>query len=187
MVRLSFLQDNGVYQELSEIALRSSARFDEGALRSPNRAHMDWGYRTTSVGEADFKPSAHMASSSRGRSDKPVDARVKRRGDTVPEETLERLQRVEERLSTVEKALVDVRGDMAALRGTLDSWDRTVDRMAEYQRSHAMLQEEVRRLKRSQGNPRIDEDPTEAAAGPDLPASTSASDPMCCGCKKYLP
>ena len=50
----------------------------------------------------------------------------------------------------------------------------------------AMLQEEVRRLKRSQGNPRIDEDPTEAAAGPDLPASTSASDPMCCGCKKYL-
>ena len=104
----------------------------------------------------------------------------------MPEETLERLQRVEERLSTVEKALVDVRGDMAALRGTLDSWDRTVDRMAEYQRSHAMLQEEVRRLKRSQGNPRIDEDPTEAAAGPDLPASTSASDPMCCGCKKYL-
>jgi predicted RNase H-like nuclease (RuvC/YqgF family) len=81
----------------------------------------------------------------------------------VPEETLERLQRVEERL---EKALVDVRGDMAALRGTLDSWDRTVDRMAEYQRSHAMLQEEVRRLKRSQGNPRIDEDPTEAAAPP---------------------
>ena len=182
VVRLSFLQDNGVYQEPSEIALRSSARFDEGAMRSPNRAHMDWGYRTTSVGESDFKPSAHMASSSRGRSNGPV----KRRGDPVPEETLERLQRVEERLSTMEKALVDVRGDMAALRGTLDSWDRTVDRMAEYQRSHAMLQEEVRRLKRSQGNPRIDEDPTEAAAGPDLPASTSASDPMCCGCKKYL-
>ena len=41
----------------------------------------------------------------------------------------------------MEKALVDVRGDMAALRGTLDSWDRSVDRMAEYQRSHAMLQE----------------------------------------------
>ena len=140
VVRLSFLQDNGVYQEPSEIALRSSARFDEGAMRSPNRAHMDWGYRTTSVGESYFKPSAHMASSSRGRSDEPANARVKRRGSPpVPEETLERLQRVEERLSTMEKALVDVRGDMAALRGTLDSWDRTVDRMAKYQRSHAML------------------------------------------------
>ena len=89
VVRLSFLQDNGVYQEPSEIALRSSARFDEGAMRSPNRAHMDWGYRTTSVRESDFKPSAHMASSSRGRSD---DARVKRRGSPpVPEEMLERL------------------------------------------------------------------------------------------------
>jgi hypothetical protein len=42
-----------------------------------------------------------MALSSRGRSNGPV----KRRGSPpVPEETLERLQRVEERLSTVEKA-----------------------------------------------------------------------------------
>ena len=87
---------------------------------------------------------------------------------------------MENGLSSLESGLSDLRGDFVSLRGTLDSWDRTVDRMGEYQRSHAMLQEEVRRLKRSQGNPRIDEDPTEAAAGPDLPASTSASDPMCC-------
>ena len=44
-VHLDFYQDNGSYAEPSEIMLSIRARFDESAMRSPSRAHLDWGVR----------------------------------------------------------------------------------------------------------------------------------------------
>ena len=42
-VFLLFHQDNGIYEEPSEIVLGREARYDEAAIRSTSRAHLDWG------------------------------------------------------------------------------------------------------------------------------------------------
>jgi hypothetical protein len=201
-VFLLFHQDNGIYEEPSEIVLRREARYDEGSIKSVNRAHLDWCYRLKkTAGEQDFQRSAHASSAATGearQSQEPSLPRAAaataaggkrtREGESERSDILDRLRRVENGLSSLESGLSDLRGDFVSLRGTLDSWDRTVDRMGEYQRSHAMLQEEVRRIKRSTG---LDAAPTDpATAGPSSsdapPASSSASDPMCSGCKKYV-
>jgi hypothetical protein len=200
-VYLWFYQDNGVYVEPSEIKLRREAMFGEDAMKSTSRAHLDWGYRLrVSAGESGFQRSAYAATGGGPISSEEITVMVpravaaatgssgKRKLEMVQErETYERLCGMERRLSSLEKGLGDLRGDIVALRGTLDSWDRTVDRMGEYQRSHAMLQEEVRRLKRSTG---LDAAPSDPQAGPSssetLPTSSSASDPICTGCKKYV-
>ena len=66
-VFLLFHQDNGVYEEPSEIVLRRQAMYDEGAMRSANRAHLDWGYRLKKTArEQDFQRSAHASSAATG-------------------------------------------------------------------------------------------------------------------------
>jgi hypothetical protein len=169
-------------------------------MRSANRAHLDWGYRLkkTAGEQQDFQRSAHASSAATGdarQSQEPSVPRAAaaaggkrtREGESERSDILDRLRRVETCLSSLESGLSDLRGDLVVLRGKMDAWDRTVDRMAEYQRSHAMLQEEVRRLKRSTG---LDAAPTDpAAAGPSYdppPSSSSASDPLCTACKKYV-
>ena len=193
-VFLLFHQDNGIYEEPSEIVLRRQAMYDEAAIRSTSRAHLDWGYRLKkTAGEQDFRRSAHASSAATGdtrqsQEPSPRTAAAAAGGKRTREgesDTLDRLRRVETCLSSLESGLSDLRGDLVVLRGKMDAWDRTVDRMGEYQRSHAMLQEEVRRLKRSTG---LDAAPTDPAAGPsdDPPPSSSASDPLCTACKKYV-
>jgi hypothetical protein len=83
--------------------------------------------------------------------------------------------------------------DMAALRGRFDAWDVTISRMGDYQRQHAMLVEEVRKLKLSV---RLDASPGDATVGSAANGETvtvattpqaqraSASDPLCSACGK---
>ena len=177
-VELLFLQDNGLYKEPSEITLRKKAMYDEGSMQSSRRAHLDWGYRSKSVGELDFQLSVHATTG-------PQVGALQTSHDPIPIASKRRAEEnVESRLVNLERGLSDLRGDVLALRGTLDSWDRTVDRMGEYQRSHAMLQEEVRRLKRSTG---LDGGPSDAPPPESLPmTSNSASDPLCSSCSKYV-
>ena len=66
-VFLLFHQDNGIYEEPSEIVLGREARYDEAAIRSTSRAHLDWGYRLKkTAGEQDFQRSAHASSAATG-------------------------------------------------------------------------------------------------------------------------
>ena len=91
IVHLSYLQDNGRYQDQTEIRLMSRAKFDESAMRSPSRAHMDWAHRLSSVGETDFRLSAHANPSSlqlsvprrRDEAPAPTSHSHKRRGDST--------------------------------------------------------------------------------------------------------
>jgi hypothetical protein len=58
-VFLLFHQDNGIYEEPSEIVLGRGARYDEAAIRSTSRAHLDWGYRFKKMArELEFQASS---------------------------------------------------------------------------------------------------------------------------------
>ena len=126
-VFLLFHQDNGIYEEPSEIVLGRGARYDEAAIRSTSRSHLDWGYRLKkTAGEQDFQRSAYASSAARGDSRQSQEPSLPRTAAAVAggkrtregeSDTLDRLRRVETCLSSLESGLSDLRGDLVVLRG----------------------------------------------------------------------
>ena len=140
------------------------------------------------MGESDFHLSSCAAQNTPPGPSSVDGPPTKRRGCQPMKEGSPHSQ-LEDRVARLESGFSGLMADMAALRGRFDAWDVTISRMGDYQRQHAMLVEEVRKLKLSV---RLDASPGDATAGPVATFATtpqaqqrvSASDPLCSACGK---
>ena len=186
-VRFRSYQVDGFYDDPQDIILRRASLCLESDINMRSRLHLDWSYRTRPMGDSDFHLSLCVTQSTPPGPSSVDGPPTKRRGFQPMQGGPQ--SQLEDRVARLESGLSGLMTDMSALRGRFDAWDVTVSRMGDYQRQHAMLVEEVRKLKLSV---RLDASPGDATAGPVATFATtpqaqqrvSASDPLCSACGK---
>ncbi len=175
MVILRYYQDNGVWDDPDQVALRVAALHDEAAIHQESRLHLDWAFRTTSMpGEgrrqqrpapALTPPDAPAPTSSRpapSNERPPPPKRVRENTAAAPaagnaasgsqfqpqDDVVNRLGRCEDMFGVCQAQMAKLGGEITELKGKFDAWDVTLQRMQDYQRQQAMMAEELRKLKR---------------------------------------
>lgn len=177
-------QDNGFVDDA--VSLHASALHTEAHIRAPARRHMDWAFRTTAIpGEPDFK----QAQSRNGSDDAAAGAGPSKRARPLAEHSGSdaRLARCEELLGHQAEAIALQEAELIALKGKLDAWDVTVKRMQEYQRQHAAVAEDVRKLKNmmhTSASPSSAPEPPPPGEAQEEVGTTS--DPVCATCRKAI-
>lgn len=165
-VLLRFYQDNGIWDEPKPVTLYATACVGEDAIHQSSRGHLDWAPRTTVM--PDESGQQNVLPQKRVRDEGPADCRS----------TAERL---EAQFGDVFRAQSELQSQVVALKGKIEAWDVTVQRMLEYQRQHATLAEEVRKIKSAIG---IDAGPSDVQVS--TQATPTTSDPVCASCRQVV-
>jgi hypothetical protein len=188
-------QDNGYMEDA--VSLQASALKDEASIKAPVRRHLDWAFRSAAIpGETDFKQAhPNIGADSTGADPGPSNTSKRPR---LPDNSSDgnavntRLARCEEQLARDAEAHALLEAELITMKGKLDAWDVTIKRMQEYQRQHAAVAEDVRKLKHAL-HASVGSGPPGGGSAPESPKREVAaeevgtvSDPLCAVCQKAI-